>query len=285
MPSRRAGDRAAVRTLLTGNTVNGSEANGMTALHWAVRSDDLDTVSLLLRAGANANAANRYGITPLSLAATNGNAATTRALLSAGANPGTPGPDGETALMTAARAGSADVVNALIEKGANVNETEAWQGQAALMWAAAENHAAAIKVLTAHGAEMDARSKELSFPKYRYETNGMAVFQLPKGRTALMYAAPECEGCRRGACGTSTRISAPRPNRKGRRRCRSRSSTSTTTSRTRCSTADPNVIDSTGMTALYAAVDMRAPANLLTRPEPKLRDSLDALATTRTPST
>ncbi len=31
------------------------------------------------------------------------------------------------------------------------------------------------------------------------------------------------------------------------------------------------------MTALYAAVDMRAPANLLTRPEPKLRDSLDAV--------
>jgi ankyrin repeat protein len=92
--------------------------------------------------------------------------------------------------MTAARAGSADVVNALIEKGANVNETEAWHGQAALMWAAAENHAAAIKVLAAHGAEMTARSKELSFPNYRYETNGMAVLQLPKGGwTALMYAA------------------------------------------------------------------------------------------------
>ena len=30
------------------------------------------------------------------------------------------------------------------------------------------------------------------------------------------------------------------------------------------------------MAALYAAVDMRAPANMLTRPEPKLRDSLDA---------
>ena len=31
------------------------------------------------------------------------------------------------------------------------------------------------------------------------------------------------------------------------------------------------------MTALYAAVDMRAPANMLTRPEPKLRDKLDAV--------
>ena len=45
--------------------------------------------------------------------------------------------------------------------------------------------------------------------------------------------------------------------------------------------ADANVVDSAGMTALYAAVDMRAPANLLTRPEPKLRDSLDALGLVR----
>jgi ankyrin repeat protein len=41
--------------------------------------------------------------------------------------------------------------------------------------------------------------------------------------------------------------------------------------------ADPNVVDASGMTALYAAVDMRAPANMLTRPEPKLRDTLDAM--------
>jgi ankyrin repeat protein len=36
-------------------------------------------------------------------------------------------------------------------------------------------------------------------------------------------------------------------------------------------------LDASGMTALYAAVDMRAPANLLTRPEPKLRDAIDAV--------
>ncbi len=60
------------------------------------------------------------------------------------------------------------------------------------MWAAAENHPAAVKVLIEHGADPDIRSKELAFPDYRYETNGMAVFQLPKGGwTALMYAARE----------------------------------------------------------------------------------------------
>ena len=48
--------------------------DGTTALHWAVRADDLQKVESLLRAGANANAVDRYGITPLNLAAVNGNA-------------------------------------------------------------------------------------------------------------------------------------------------------------------------------------------------------------------
>ena len=43
---------------------------------------------------------------------------------------------------------------------------------------------------------MNARSKELSFPEYRYETNGMAVFQLPEGRLdrADVRRAPERDG-------------------------------------------------------------------------------------------
>src|SRR5205809_4236648 len=45
--------------------------------------------------------------------------------------------------------------------------------------------------------------------------------------------------------------------------------------------ADPNVADSTGMTALYAAVDMRAPAGMMTRPDPKLRDEIDAAGMVR----
>ena len=65
---------------------NAAEADGTTPLHWAVRADDLETVALLLEAGANANAANRYGVTPLSLAAVNGNAAMIEALLAAGAD-------------------------------------------------------------------------------------------------------------------------------------------------------------------------------------------------------
>jgi len=46
-------NRALVRAELTRQTdVNASEADGATALHWAVHWDDLETVELLIRAGA-----------------------------------------------------------------------------------------------------------------------------------------------------------------------------------------------------------------------------------------
>src|SRR5262245_61022709 len=68
-------DRAKVTSLLKqGADVNATQADGMTALHWAVYHDDLRLATTLLDAGANAKAANHYGVTPLSLACTNGNA-------------------------------------------------------------------------------------------------------------------------------------------------------------------------------------------------------------------
>ena len=55
--------------------VNARQADGTTALHWAVHRDSVEIVDLLIRAGAQVSAANRYGVTPLSLACTNGSAA------------------------------------------------------------------------------------------------------------------------------------------------------------------------------------------------------------------
>src|SRR5688572_8657739 len=69
-------DRNAIRTLLKEQVdVNARRADGATALAFAVHLDDLETVDLLIRAGADVNAANDLDITPLMLAAVNGNAA------------------------------------------------------------------------------------------------------------------------------------------------------------------------------------------------------------------
>lgn len=139
-------DFAAARALLRDSQVNATQPDGMTALHWAVRHDNLDTVKALVAAGAKVNAANRYGVTPLSLACTNGNVAVVRFLLESGADANAPLRGGETPLMTAARTGKVEVVRALIARGADVN-ARLPQGQTALMWGATEGHAAVVDAL------------------------------------------------------------------------------------------------------------------------------------------
>jgi uncharacterized protein len=155
-------DKVAVRALLQQKTpridVNLPEADGTTALHWAADRDDLDTVDLLIRAGANVKAANRYGVTPLSLACGNGNAAMIEKLLKAGADPNAALPEGETALMTAAGTGNVAALKVLLAHGADVNAKEGSKGQTALMWAVAGGHTAAAQVLVEAGADIHVRS-------------------------------------------------------------------------------------------------------------------------------
>ena len=155
----KSADKAAIRLLLQKRVdVNAAEPDGATALHWAARTNDVQTADMLIRAGANIKAANRYGITPLYLACTAGNAALIDMLLKAGADPNTALSEGETALMTAARSGTIDGVNLLLARGADINRKETWRGQTALMWAAGEGHVDVIRALLAHGADVHARS-------------------------------------------------------------------------------------------------------------------------------
>jgi ankyrin repeat protein len=139
--------------------VNAPQPDGTTALHWAAQRNDLDTVTLLIGAGANVNAANDYGVTPLSLACTNASAPIVSALLRAGAESNAALPTGERPIMTAARTGNATVVKSLLETKVDVNAVEQSRGQSALMWAAAEGHADIVRLLVEHGAEVQAKSK------------------------------------------------------------------------------------------------------------------------------
>lgn len=147
------GDSEAIRTLLAKKVdVNARQADGMTALHWAVQNDDADAVRLLLSAGADAKIQNRYGVTPLSLACISGNTSVVEQILTAGADANTALPGGETALMTAARTGRIGPVKALLARSADVNARE-HKGQTALMWAAAEGHLEVVNALLEAGAD------------------------------------------------------------------------------------------------------------------------------------
>src|ERR1041384_1345709 len=70
----KAGNRAAALALIEQRAdVNAPEADGTTALHYAVHQDDVELVRRLLRAGARVNVKNEYGATPMSEAAIVGN--------------------------------------------------------------------------------------------------------------------------------------------------------------------------------------------------------------------
>ena len=277
----KQGNREAVRTLLKAKAPVNTVANdGTTALHWAVRADDAETVRLLIQAGADVKIADRYGIPPLRLAAEIGNSRLIEMLLKAGADPNSALPTGETVLMTAAHTGKPDAVSMLLSHGAKPNERERRFGETAMMWAAAENNGAAIRVLADGGGDLNAKSNLTQFPEFRFITSGMVITALPKGGwTPLMYAA------RQGSMDSAKALleAGANPNL---------TDPDGTTALVIAiinahfdlaaimveKGADPNIADTSGMAALYAAVDMHTLGPMLSRPGPKVTDKLDAAA-------
>jgi ankyrin repeat protein len=174
------GDFKAVRSQLRERVdVNATQADGTTALHWAVRRNDLDMVDALLAAHADYRLANRVGVRPLYLAAMNGNADVIARLLDAGDDPNSVlTGEGETVLMLTAYTGNPAAVKLLLDRGAGVNAQQ-FRGQTALMFAAAEGHTDVVKLLLARGADPGI-STAASTKQERRPAGGM---------TALLFAA------------------------------------------------------------------------------------------------
>jgi ankyrin repeat protein len=216
------GDKAAARKLVEQRVdVNAPQADGATALHWAVFQSDKEMVDFLLRAKANPGISNREGATPLWLASVNGDAPIIGALLDAGANANEPLPLGRTPLMAASRTGNVDAMKVLVDHGANVNAKETIRGTTPLMWAADEGHAPAIQFLIQHGADIKARSNlvergrgpalgKSNDPRKQVAAQGAALAagqaspDLGTLRAAADGAAPPAQG-QRGAAGQGQR--------------------------------------------------------------------------------
>ena len=149
------GDLSEIRTLLErGADVNGSQGDGMTALHWAAERGHVEMTRTLLFAGAFPDASTRNGqYTPLHLAARAGWAEVVRALLEGGADPELRSTTGTTPLHFAAAAGEVESVRALVASGASVDAVESASEQTPLIFAASANRPAAIEVLLAAGAD------------------------------------------------------------------------------------------------------------------------------------
>jgi ankyrin repeat protein len=269
----RAGDTTAALALLQKRVdVNVAEPDGTTALHWAVRLDDLNLINRLLRAGASVKASNRYGVTPIQLACLNGSAAAVERLLEAGESANATGPYGETALMVCARTGRPDAARVLIKHGAAVDAVESWRGQTALMWAAAQRHPEMIKVLIEAGADVDARSALQNWERQR--TLEPRDKWLPEGGlTPLLFAAREgCTECEKVLLDARADINIVDPEQHTALILALMNGHYDAAALLIERGIDVNMSDQAGRTALYAAVDDHTMPSS-NRPSPKEIDN------------
>jgi uncharacterized protein len=199
-------DFAAVRSLVAKKAdVNAAQADGSTALDWAVHWGDAEVVDLLLKAGADTKAATRLNATPLYLAAESGNAVMVQKLLAAGADPNqTVLSQGETPLMFAARSGNVESVRILLDKGAKIDATEKLRSSTALLWAAEQNHAGVVKLLLDRGAKADAKTSIAAAAAGRGGRRGAApptakAGPPPAGASEAAAAAATGEGAKAAA--------------------------------------------------------------------------------------
>jgi len=267
------GNREAVRSLLKSpGAVNAVVADGTTALHWAVRANDLDTTNMLLAAGAKPSVASRYGVTPLALAALNANEAIVERLLKAGADANAANPEGQTVLMTAARSGKASVVRLLLQSHADPNARETWLGQTALMWASAENHADVVGMLLEAGASPDTTAR--IFTDWELKPGDFGTPKAPTskgGMAAIHYAAREgALGAVRALAEKGANLDQTDPDGVNALLYAAINGHTDVAELLLEKGADTNVADTFGRTVLYQAIDLNNLEAVSPRPAPKV---------------
>ena len=182
-----------------GAPIDAQNIEGSTALFQAAEQGRLPIVRLLIERGANVSLPGRNGITPLSAAAYMGSASIVQLLIEKGADPKAIDKTGKAAIVYAAGRGFPAVVRLLLDHGVDVNthygndltalmwasgysdeagvndvveimtlfmdrgarlDDQDNRGRTALMIAAELNHAAAVDLLLARGADKTLKDKQ-----------------------------------------------------------------------------------------------------------------------------
>jgi uncharacterized protein len=254
----KAGEHAAaIQAIRAGANVNSVQADGTSALLWAVYRIDHELAQSLLDRGANPDARNSLGTSPLCEAVALADEKLVRMLLRAGADPNLGNTDEQTPLMIAARIGSLPLVQMLVKAGSRVNEREQYRGQTALMWAVSAGSAEVVDFLIRQKADVDARAtindwgnQITSEPRAQYRPAG--------GLTPLLYATRSgCLECARLLLRGGADINRPTPEGVTPLMNAIDNNNYEMANFLLDQGANPHISDWWGRTALYLAADMR----------------------------
>ena len=124
------------------------------SLEQAIKLGDIDTVRLILDAGADVNTQNEFGYTPLMIASILGQTEIANLLIQRGADIDARDNGGDTAVMYASNFGHTDTVILLIQRGADIN-IENDSRLSPIASAFMNNHTEVVEVLRQAGAIQD----------------------------------------------------------------------------------------------------------------------------------
>jgi ankyrin repeat protein len=253
--------KLALDQIKAGADVNHAQPDGTSPLLWAVNRTDYEVAEALIAKKADVNATNEFGAMPLTDAARQSNARLVKMLLEAGARVDSRNPDGETALMMAIKGGDLSIVQMLVNAGANVNTVEEFHKQTPLMYASAASRNAApmVKLLLSKGADVKPRamysdwdSQITSEPRAQYRPVG--------GLNALLYAARGgCYECVEDLIAAGADLNLPTPEGVAPLMIALDNEHNDVAKLLMEKGANINVWDWWGRTALWIAVDRKAP--------------------------
>eukprot|EP00736_Rhodelphis_marinus_P014317 Rmarinus@m.20946 len=141
------------------NSVDVTDADGVTPLHFAAAHNRLEGVSELIQRGASVHKMEKYGLTGLHFAATYGHTEVIRKLLEHSADVNAQSREGVTPLHYAAANGHTEAVTLLVESGADLTAANK-DGHTPLHSAAVNWQARAVENLLQFGASMFATDND-----------------------------------------------------------------------------------------------------------------------------
>ncbi len=163
--------------------------DGRGALEWAACAGRTTTAAYLLSHGADVNARDRYGWTSLIAAAATGQDDVVRLLLRHKADVRISSKDGVAALLAAALSDHPSTVGLLLDHGADVDRNYECEGEEcrpwfdgnwpAIVWALQAGHYEVARVLSAHGANINAASYQ-GYTALSYATENLILGLLDK---------------------------------------------------------------------------------------------------------